>query len=217
MAYGQIDPARLDGDALRTWYLRSPADIEDERRRAADVRYDAFFRPAEGPSEDQATSTDGDDSVSPAPDGVLWSQVADNRWRGERMPSGGFAALGASGSGAGTAASAKLGTCISCHGYVPPTPPIPPPFGPFPWPIGPFPAFRDLPGGAPSAPERGDRKQCEMQENSDRGICAQQPTEDSKAVCYSRIALRKEHCNDTGIIGEPSLFTAYRKNGRRWP
>ena len=30
MAYGQIDPARLNGDALTQWYLRSPADIEEE-------------------------------------------------------------------------------------------------------------------------------------------------------------------------------------------
>ncbi len=34
MAYGQIDPARLDGDALTRWYLRSPADIEEERQAA---------------------------------------------------------------------------------------------------------------------------------------------------------------------------------------
>ena len=31
MAYGQIDPARLQGEALRRWYLRSPAEVEEER------------------------------------------------------------------------------------------------------------------------------------------------------------------------------------------
>lgn len=43
MAFGQIDPARLDGDALRRWYLRSPADIEEERRQKTASAYDAFF------------------------------------------------------------------------------------------------------------------------------------------------------------------------------
>lgn len=46
MALGQIDPARLDGEALRRWYLRSPAEIEEERRVAGDKAYDAFFRPS---------------------------------------------------------------------------------------------------------------------------------------------------------------------------
>ena len=43
MAYGQIDPARLNGDALTRWYLRSPADIEQEQRAAAAQKYDSFF------------------------------------------------------------------------------------------------------------------------------------------------------------------------------
>jgi hypothetical protein len=43
MANGQIDPARLGGDALTQWYLRSPDDIEQERRQAADQRYREFF------------------------------------------------------------------------------------------------------------------------------------------------------------------------------
>jgi hypothetical protein len=32
MAYSQVDPARLQGDALTRWYLRSPADIEQEQQ-----------------------------------------------------------------------------------------------------------------------------------------------------------------------------------------
>ena len=43
MAFGQIDPARLSGEALRRWYLRSPTEIEDERSAAAERKYDAFF------------------------------------------------------------------------------------------------------------------------------------------------------------------------------
>ena len=34
MAFSQIDPARLNGEALKQWYLRSPADIEEERQQA---------------------------------------------------------------------------------------------------------------------------------------------------------------------------------------
>jgi hypothetical protein len=40
---GWTDPAGLDGDALTQWYLRSPADIEQERRAAAGRRYQNFF------------------------------------------------------------------------------------------------------------------------------------------------------------------------------
>lgn len=47
MAHGQIDPARLEGDALNRWYLRSPADVEAERSRAADRAYREFFAPSE--------------------------------------------------------------------------------------------------------------------------------------------------------------------------
>ena len=53
MAFGQIDPARLDGDALKRWYLRSPADLEEERQQAASHAYNAFFSQ---PDEDQPDS-----------------------------------------------------------------------------------------------------------------------------------------------------------------
>lgn len=43
MAVEQVDPGTLEGDALRRWYLRSPADIEQEREDAAAQRYQAFF------------------------------------------------------------------------------------------------------------------------------------------------------------------------------
>jgi hypothetical protein len=52
MAYGQIDPARLDGDALRQWYLRSPDDIEQERQEAAAQRYRDFFGANDGVDPD---------------------------------------------------------------------------------------------------------------------------------------------------------------------
>lgn len=43
MTDGQIDPARLSGEALRRWHLRSPEEIERERAALAARRYADFF------------------------------------------------------------------------------------------------------------------------------------------------------------------------------
>jgi hypothetical protein len=43
MPLGQIDPARLSGEALRAWYSRTPSQIEDQRRQESDAQYRAFF------------------------------------------------------------------------------------------------------------------------------------------------------------------------------
>jgi len=64
MAFGQIDPARLEGDALNRWYLRSPAEIEEERRQAASRAYDAFFS-----GSDDATQQSSNDEPEMAPTG----------------------------------------------------------------------------------------------------------------------------------------------------
>ena len=42
----QVDPSRLEGDALARWYRRSPQEIEQERMGARTQAYDAFFAPA---------------------------------------------------------------------------------------------------------------------------------------------------------------------------
>ena len=38
-----IDPASLQGEALRRWYMRSPDDLEKERQARYDQRYGEFF------------------------------------------------------------------------------------------------------------------------------------------------------------------------------
>jgi hypothetical protein len=43
MPLRQFDPASLEGEALRRWYIRSPDDIEVERQSAEAQRYDNFF------------------------------------------------------------------------------------------------------------------------------------------------------------------------------
>jgi len=59
MAYSQIDPARLDGDALTQWYLPSLADVEGQRQAAAAQRYADFFGNAgQPPSDDDSASAD---------------------------------------------------------------------------------------------------------------------------------------------------------------
>jgi len=62
MAYSQIDPSRLEGDDLRRWYMRSPAEIEEERQQAADQRYQDFF----GDNRDVDPDTITDDESQPA-------------------------------------------------------------------------------------------------------------------------------------------------------
>ncbi len=43
MAERLVNPSRLEGDALRRWYLRSPDEIERERRDIAEQRHAEFF------------------------------------------------------------------------------------------------------------------------------------------------------------------------------
>lgn len=69
MAYSQVDPAGLQGDALASWYQRSPDDIEQERRAAAAQQYDDFFGPSVNLEEYNSTDArdrppdDGDDEA----------------------------------------------------------------------------------------------------------------------------------------------------------
>jgi len=105
---GWTDPGRLEGDALRQWYLRSPADIERERQAVMARHYRDFFYggaaadpefgrgvPASsqdidpgfsipGPSKDidpgfAVAASSGD--IDP---GFSWAQAGPNRWRSVR-------------------------------------------------------------------------------------------------------------------------------------
>lgn len=59
MAYGQIDPARLSGAALTQWYLRSPQEIEKQRRQLEEQKHQAFFGHLRSPSSADARQTEG--------------------------------------------------------------------------------------------------------------------------------------------------------------
>jgi hypothetical protein len=91
-----MDPARLDGDALTRWYLRSPSDIEQERQAAAGQRYQDFFGESGGvdpdpgfdsgpaPSNQDVDSGFSSGSDAPGEDidpGFTWVLAGPNRLR----------------------------------------------------------------------------------------------------------------------------------------
>lgn len=45
MPNGQVDPARLEGEALRRWYLRTPDEVREERWATGGVRYGNLYAP----------------------------------------------------------------------------------------------------------------------------------------------------------------------------
>jgi hypothetical protein len=51
-----IDPGSLEGDALTGWYLRSPAEVDEERQAAAAQRYQDFFHSSSGTDPDPGFS-----------------------------------------------------------------------------------------------------------------------------------------------------------------
>jgi len=197
MASSQIDPARLNGDELARWYLRSPADIEQERQAGAAERYDKFFGRADR-TVGQQDETSKDQSAYPRP-----AQEGAGRW----------------GSGGGlsenlydhtpdgvrkSAATANGGLCSGCH-YGFPLLPVPLPL---------VPLFRDIPKFSPSGGAPDDRKQCEIQDKNDRQICGRQPFPEDKAKCNASATVRWKTCLRTGDAGDPPLDTAKRLRGR---
>jgi hypothetical protein len=220
MTYGQVDHARLDGDALTRWYLRSPADIEQARQAAATQSYNDFFGNPDGSDDGLASATaesssaDDDPRTSPAPLGsdVPLRPLSAGADSGEH----GYLDDGVYRPGQdddqNIPAADTVWNCPTCHGRLP----LPPQLQPL------QPLFRYFPpssgGSSSSEPGRDRYPQCEMQERQDRGICAQQPTEPAKAVCNASATDRREWCEThQGEIGSPDLFTARRKDGRRWP
>jgi hypothetical protein len=194
MASGQIDPARLQGDALRRWYLRSPVEIENERRLAAAEAYDAFFsRVEDGASRNAEARAYGRE--------VDWPPIG-HRTKG--LPAEPIATHGSKYQLTAPAGSPgfwdhwSIRGCSNCHGYTPETLP----------PIGghsPFPPIFERRGGRSdgSAGARwSDRPQCNQQFEADRKICqnAKSPQ------CWENSNRRLSHCSSTGEVGIPPLM-----------
>lgn len=75
MPYSPVDPSKLEGDALRRWYQRWPAEIEQERQAARMQQYNDFFgglrtpQPLAGNSTQSPQSDSPGDDMSPASQG----------------------------------------------------------------------------------------------------------------------------------------------------
>lgn len=205
MALGQIDPARLEGGALRRWYLRSPADIEEERRQAAAQAYDSFFSQTKEPSSGEHPQQQEEKSNDHLP--VSWEQLDDGRWRGERngadprSPSGQYQLAAATPRGFWDYWGVQ--GCQNCHGHTPGT--LPPYGGHSPFPPSYSPRSGGGSGGSgDSVQPRGewsDRPQCNQQFEADREICraAKSP------ACWKNQNRRLGHCDTTGEVGTPAL------------
>lgn len=193
MAFGQVDPARLEGEALDRWYRRSPADIEHEREAAALQRYRDFFqRPDSSNPEDVGGSrlndrirswgghpTEGSDCPHCAP------HLAE---ASSRQPGT-------------TQLASSVVSCPSCHGRVQ----APLPF-PFPW--SGVPGLRFPPGATPANPSGPHPKQCEVQNAEDTAVCSGLPTPKARALCRESASEREAYCIKTnGEVGWPPLQT----------
>lgn len=211
MAVSHIDPARLQGDALKRWYLRSPADLEKEREEKTARAYGDYFA-----SNLSDTVVGNHIPVSSS------CQCSSCRKSGDGRPAVGSGSdhKGSFFEGYKTAASAsQRGAwdywgprgCQSCHGYTPET--LPPIGGRMPYPQGysPRSGYGNGEGGAQPGPR--DKKECEQQFNSDNKICARLTIPSDIAICRSTASQRYGNClKPNGPLGFPPLET---RGGRR--
>jgi hypothetical protein len=216
MAYGQIDPARLQGDALTQWYQRSPADIEDQRQVAAAQRYDDFFggsfAQSQAPDQDNQ-STDKVAAAVPLP-----ASDATNSTTRPIEPVPSFSpradvAIGPAEADLATAnaqsvtqVAATAWPCLGCHGTG--ISPFPPAFSKPPWAT----PWRPTPDLTPRKPAKPHPSQCAMQNMRDSRICSREPNSTWQAVCLESAAEREAHCISTdGEVGWPPLETHDRR------
>ncbi|HEV2531580.1 hypothetical protein [Phenylobacterium sp.] len=207
MAFGQIDPARLQGDALTSWYLRSPADIEEERRQRAEQAYNAFFgQLGDTPSDAEFVGSQREQEPSNN-SATTGKQVGDNRWSVELAPGGAHQNVGSNSDGSFQLAASSPPwagpICEACHGsnIRPPPPALFTPRG------SNGEQFPPSQGGSGSS---GDHpKQCAMQYENDSAICRWGvPGKDARRRCWESAAEREAHCiKSEGQVGYPDLIT----------
>jgi hypothetical protein len=116
MADRPIDPLSLTGEALRRWYSRSPAEVEEERQARRDQRYRDFFEDRADPDPEigqisQKSGRDIDPGFSRGvgsagrdiDPGFAWVPVSPNRWRRQPLRADGMQPLSVSTADAGGA------------------------------------------------------------------------------------------------------------------
>ena len=204
MAFSPIDPSRLQGEALNRWYLRSPGEIEQERRAAQAQNYDAFF----GGAEPAAPSASYQDANAAIDDGPAWTTNEADRWKGDNQSAYGPASDRQSRYFQVSAASQPLAApgildCPTCHGRAPAPLPFPSPFLPG------SAVFRDTPsapagGGSP----RQRFPQCHLQYDNDSETCGGLPTSAAGAKCRESASERLAYClSHDGEVQWPPLRT----------
>jgi len=216
MAFSPVDPSSLQGEALSRWYRRSPDEIEQEQQAVQAQKYDAFFgrtEPIGPPATLRAPAYQG--SSAAIGDGPTWEAKCTTRWQGQDRPAGGPTPHRQSrpyqlAAAFHSAAAPGIVNCPTCHGRIPSPLPFPFPF----LPGGPF--FRDTPSppsGGGSQPDRRDKKECDLQYDSDSQICGRLPSARDIAICRATASERYAHClRPDGTIGFPHLET---RGGRR--
>jgi hypothetical protein len=70
MPSNRVNPAELEGEALKRWYQRSPGEIEKDRQAAEDERYQAFF--GREPSNSEANSAPATPTAAEREADTLW-------------------------------------------------------------------------------------------------------------------------------------------------
>lgn len=224
MAFGQIDPARLDGEALKQWYLRSPADIEAERQKAADRAHAAFFSSPDDPNADEGKeaaprSPAASEDAGSSDAAVVWRQIGANRFRSESAPSLSISSSSAGSSGLQLAAAAfpswgrwPINGCFACHNtqtgeLLPGRSSFPPP--PL---VSPRDESGGRGGGGASSARRGewsDKPHCDQQFVMDREVCQQAHS----PQCWTNQLRRLNHCERTDELNTPGL--GFGPRGRR--
>lgn len=164
MTFAQVDRARLTGDALRRWYVRSPDEIAQERAAAAAQTFHNFFNGKDPASQTPPLSARKPLSGGAQDDaGVEWTTTTANRWQGSEAGLNGPVTPHQN---AAVYRPTNEGVdCIGCHGR------LAPPTLPFPWTWGGGRLLRDTSTSPPSKPPERDRKQCDLQHRADTDIC----------------------------------------------
>lgn len=210
MAFSQVDPSRLQGDDLRRWHLRIPAEIEQERQGAQAQRYNAFFggiRPTtHSPVDRESVGGASTPREVANNDDFPWGFTGPNSWSTGQSPGSDFNSKSAKTPAGGQQFAENGQFCPFCHGpSVAPPPPalaIPPN-----WPL-----WTPGPNLTPRKPSKPHPKQCAQQNMNDSRICSREPGDALKSVCLESAAEREAHCiASDGEVGWPPLQTHDRR------
>lgn len=213
MTFGQVDPAGLQGEALRRWYLRTPDEIEAERAAIAEQAYKTFFsqpnsravsgfsdaaRGAPAPAYDKFSAVGNPAAIGTDPEYHAGGEEPPSpKAEGRASP---YVQVAARSPGFWDYWSPR--GCANCHGYTPGT--LPPVGGQSPFPPGYSPRSGNGQGGS----RKRRLPQCEVQYENDTERCNVLPKPDARARCWASASERRAYClSHDGEVGWPRLQT----------